>query len=1008
MPPEGHIDHDSIFEFIKSEWKGVEVYHRNDRLIVKVIPRDDSDSSIVDKLEEVIRDITGATIIRRIRKWAIVGVPPAPATDIVHEAEILDARADIEYAEPDLAVYPAEFPGGEPEDPCYNNRDGLCEKDQWGLKQISAVEAWALEMGSDKVLIGIVDSGIIMNAAAVAGGSTDPRACIDNPDLADNDGSRAGRFVLGHDYTSGGGVPQDRHAYSHGTRMTGIIAAVTNNNTGMAGLNWTSPVYVTKVFDTDNQGSQGDVVSAVEEIVAYAVGQNSISNVVINLSLGFQNDEPEVGPDGIIGKSLKDMCGDLVGKPVILCCSAGNNEKPVEAPARYSANYPDHVIAVGGTQYQNPTESMWTSSNFGPEVTVVAPAKEIVSLDLNEKYTWASGTSEAAAHATGAVSLVWSHNLGLTPGQVIECIKKTAWVPEGTVVRNDFWGYGRIDLFKALKGVEWEVELLTPSVYLMNVPDLETRSERIKFAVRSCATVSFRVDVQGYDFGISNGVYYHEGTNDPEVETLFELTASYTATQGNPAAAGTVRVTWRETGQSWNVYLTGSRRPTQNMLAVLVLDKSGSMSRASGVGSYTRMQVVHFSANTLVDLIDPGNAAGLVSFNHEAHEVVPLGIIDPNDPADLKGRLATGIDGLAAGGWTSIGAGVNKAQNILAAFMDPRLTGDETRAIMVLTDGKENWPPFITDVINDISAPVFAIGVGTPDVLEPAGLLALTSATGGYTVVTGNLDAESEFKVAKYFAQMLARLDGGEVFLDPTGRIKPGQDHEIAFKITTEDIRFDVILMTPVGGLMKIKLIPPDCEGDEITPIVAKTSEGMSYLTTQRVTRYRIDLPATIGGDKEVHAGTWRAVLSVNPGAYKDYMVQIENDGGDPSIVENHGALYSLMVGGRSNVKMVCNVSQNGHEPGTDLILRANVTERGLPPSDTVSVFTDVYGPDYVVSKKKLERIAPSIYGAVIPANVPGVYECKITAEGRTHGSERFTREQVVTGAVWHGTGGPL
>jgi hypothetical protein len=286
--------------------------------------------------------------------------------------------------------------------------------------------------------------------------------------------------------------------------------------------------------------------------------------------------------------------------------------------------------------------------------------------------------------------------------------------------------------------------------------------------------------------------------------------------------------------------------------------------------------------------------------------------------------------------------------------------------------------------------------------------MALTSATGGYATITGNLDAESEFKVTKYFAQMLARLESGEVLLDPTSRIKPGQDHEIALKITTEDIRFDVILMTPVGGLMKIKLIPPDCEDDEITPIVAKTSEGMSYLTTERVTRYRIDLPATIGGDKEVHAGTWRAVLSVNPGAYKDYMVQIENDGGDPSTIENHGVLYGLMVGGRSNVKMACNIYQNSHEPGTNLILRANVTERGLQPSDTVSVFTDVYGPDYVATKKKLERIAPCVYGTVIPAVMPGVYECKVTAEGRTYGSERFTRERMVTGVVWHGNGSPL
>jgi subtilisin family serine protease len=195
------------------------------------------------------------------------------------------------------------------------------------------------------VLIGIIDSGISMSTAGA----------LDHPDL-----NQAGRYILGTDFVDGG-TPRDLHG--HGTHVAGIAAAESNNAQGVSGMNWGTNVYICRTLDAGGNGSSADFADAVEEIVDYAVA-NSLK-AVINYSAG-----------GAANQTKQDAAQYADDLGMILCAATGNDSAgPVIYPAAYSTMF-DGVIAVGSTDSNDTVSSF---SNVGPEVTVVAPGRGILS-----------------------------------------------------------------------------------------------------------------------------------------------------------------------------------------------------------------------------------------------------------------------------------------------------------------------------------------------------------------------------------------------------------------------------------------------------------------------------------------------------------------------------------------------------------------------------------------------------------------------------------------------------
>lgn len=394
------------------QWEGQPARFYNDRIIVKLKPPDDDSARSFEELYyDVAQAIPGGELMQAPSPTGRILCSVQPSTDIPALAEELSARDDVEWAEPDVVDSAALVPS----DPRFTQ--------QWGLTTINAPDAWDLETGANNIVIGVIDSGISM---AATGG-------LNHPDLD------AARYTLGTDFVDGG-TPRDLNG--HGTHVAGIASGEGNNAEGITGVNWGSQVYVCRTLDAAGNGSSASFASAVEEIVDFAVA-NSLK-AVINYSGG-----------GAPNNTKRDACQYADDNDMILCAATGNdNAGPVIFPAAYSTQF-DGVIAVGSTDQGDTVSSF---SNVGPEVTVVAPGRGImstmptyaVSIPAALSYDTLDGTSMATPFVSGLVALMWSRHPSFTNQRIRECLTTTA-VKLGGGNFDNTWGFGRVDAPAALR-----------------------------------------------------------------------------------------------------------------------------------------------------------------------------------------------------------------------------------------------------------------------------------------------------------------------------------------------------------------------------------------------------------------------------------------------------------------------------------------------------------------------------------------------------------------------------
>jgi len=339
---------------------------------------------------------------------------------------------DVMYAEPNYFLYLASIPndpyfhyqyalrntGQEIAPPEFNFPRGTPGAD------IKAIKAWDIETGNKTIVVGIVDTGVD----------------IDHPDLKNNILS-SGRDFANDDYNA-----MDDHG--HGTHVAGIIAAETNNNTGVSGVCWECKILPVKVFDRNAKGQTAWVANGI----IWAADQGVR---VINLSLG--------GPDVIPNITLENAIKYAYEKNIILIAAAGNDgTKGVWHPAAYD----NYVLAVSATDHNDhlvtlqSTGELW-GSNFGPEVDVAAPGINILStwpVNLWRRghpgwkgYNYIFGTSMSTAFVSGMAALIVSHAPWLKNWRVMNIIRYSAEdVNNASYPGKDiFLGYGRINLNKA-------------------------------------------------------------------------------------------------------------------------------------------------------------------------------------------------------------------------------------------------------------------------------------------------------------------------------------------------------------------------------------------------------------------------------------------------------------------------------------------------------------------------------------------------------------------------------
>jgi len=285
---------------------------------------------------------------------------------------------------------------------------------------IKALEAWEETKGDSAVVIAVIDTGID----------------FDHEDLMGKTVSR------GYDFVNDDNDAVDDHG--HGTFVSGLVAANTNNGIGIAAVSWNSMILPLKAVAADGSG----YVSSLVDAIRYAADNGAD---VISMSLGFS-----MGPGDSV-PSLEDALVYAKSKGLVCVASAGNEGQGVLYPAAYD----DYCIAVAATDY-NDTRPTW--SNFGPEVDVAAPGARIIGpvpawlFDENdydfipEPYGYGTGTSASAAIVAGFVALIKSLKPWMGPDDIMDVVRYSADDVNAAEYpgKDEFLGYGRIDMAKAL------------------------------------------------------------------------------------------------------------------------------------------------------------------------------------------------------------------------------------------------------------------------------------------------------------------------------------------------------------------------------------------------------------------------------------------------------------------------------------------------------------------------------------------------------------------------------
>jgi subtilisin family serine protease len=321
--------------------------------------------------------------------------------------------------------------------------------EQWNLETIKAPGAWDITKGRENVVICILDEG----------------CDLDHPSLTFSDDG----INLGTMQTSGSPTGP------HGTACAGIAAAKISD-IGIAGVAGNCKILPLAINDwTDVQVAAG---------INYAVDKKVD---VINMSFGW---------DGWNHEIIDSAIQSAFDNNIVMCACTHNDNGAI----RYPATNP-LVIAVGATSTDDnrktplsPDREKW-GSNYGDVVvdnkvtgvSVVAPGIRCPTTDIlgNGGYYTGSGsmdwkgirynnvgtpdgnyffifngTSAATAHVSGLAALLKSRDQGLSNANIRNIIEKSAdkvgsfpytdipGFPNGS--RNQFMGYGRINLFNAL------------------------------------------------------------------------------------------------------------------------------------------------------------------------------------------------------------------------------------------------------------------------------------------------------------------------------------------------------------------------------------------------------------------------------------------------------------------------------------------------------------------------------------------------------------------------------
>jgi subtilisin family serine protease len=267
---------------------------------------------------------------------------------------------------------------------------------QYVVSKMHLLEAHRISSGDD-VLVAVIDSQIDTKHPDLAGVIADQYDVIGTPPVA----------------------------HSHGTAMAGAIAA----HSKLVGVAPKVRLLAVRAFAGEGASAQSTTFSILKGI-DWAASKKAR---VVNMSFA--------GPaDGLV----REMLGKANARGIVLIAAVGNAGP--RSPPLFPAAYP-HVIGITATDAD---DQLMPQANRGPQVVAAAPGVEILAPAPGGSYQVTSGTSVAAAHASGVAALLLARRPNLSSNDVRRILTRTAHAVAGA--RNDT-GAGVIDALGAVNSL---------------------------------------------------------------------------------------------------------------------------------------------------------------------------------------------------------------------------------------------------------------------------------------------------------------------------------------------------------------------------------------------------------------------------------------------------------------------------------------------------------------------------------------------------------------------------
>jgi subtilisin family serine protease len=348
------------------------------------------------------------------------------------------ALPEVEYAEPNFEI---ELPEAidmpmsvQPTDPRFEEQWALANNGQRGGTagaDISAMRAWTTTIGSDKVVVAVLDSGVDYMHEDLAPNmwkrpaSVAPYQDAELGTIDDEDGFNA---------VDNAADPMDENG--HGTHCAGIIGAEGGNDIGITGVNWKIRIMPLKFMNAGGFGTTKDAIEAINYVIDRK--KAGVNVRIISASWGSTQKS----------RALEDVIRKAYENDILFVAASGNAHTNNDRSPHYPSSY--NVPNVVSVAALDRNDQLAKFSNWGAKsVAIAAPGVDILSTWLGNRYEEKSGTSMATPVVSGVAALIVSENQRISVDELKKRLLSA--VDPLPVLKGKVTTGGRINAAKALQ-----------------------------------------------------------------------------------------------------------------------------------------------------------------------------------------------------------------------------------------------------------------------------------------------------------------------------------------------------------------------------------------------------------------------------------------------------------------------------------------------------------------------------------------------------------------------------